>query len=313
MPEACVHDISAAKDAFESLDGHAINMDINVLKIGESVQIPQGPFRVFSFPTTHRVPSQGYCIAQQHRGPLLPEYADAEPSTYKKLRKAGVEPFHLFETCELAYTGDTTFEGLLAPELEFLFTVPILIIEMTYLDGERSKASLRGHIHLDDFLENEHLFQNEKIIFMHLSEKYTPHTRALRILRERVPSYLHHRIGVCLRSFGADEDITYLFPADDGGRANGYGRSNGGDTKQIRHSGSGSGSGTRSFGEAMAIGGGGSSGSSSSTGRAHTPGIQVMCSPCVSAESTGGAASTHGGAVAGKSSNKTRRKEAKQG
>lgn len=186
-------------------------MSLNIMKPGDSVQLAQGLFRVFAFPTTHRVPSQGYCIALKHRGDLLPEYADADPSSFKKLRKAGIEPFHVFETCELCYTGDTIFSALLVPGLEFIFTVPILIMEMTYLDGDRTKAALRGHIHLDDFLENEHLFRNEKIIFMHLSEKYQPHTRALRILRERVPAYLHHRVGVCLRSFGADEDITYLF------------------------------------------------------------------------------------------------------
>lgn len=212
VPESCVSDLSVAKAAFESLDGHAISMDITAMKVGDTVELPQSQFRVFAFPTVHRVPSQGYCIVMKHKGELLPEYAGAEPSSFKRLRKAGVEPFRTFETCELAYTGDTTFAALLEPGLEFIFTVPVLVVEMTYLDGDRSKATDRGHIHLDDFLEHEHLFQNQHIIFVHLSEKYKPHTRALRILRERIPGYLHHRVGVCLRSFGASEDISYLFP-----------------------------------------------------------------------------------------------------
>ena len=185
------------------------------MKAGDTVELSQNQFRVFAFPTVHRVPSQGYCIVMKHKGELLPEYAGAEPSSFKRLRKAGVEPFRTFETCELAYTGDTTFAALLEPGLEFIFTVPVLIVEMTYLDGDRTKATDRGHIHLDDFLEHEHLFQNQHIIFVHLSEKYKPHTRALRLLRERVPGYLHHRVGVCLRSFGASEDISYLFPTDE--------------------------------------------------------------------------------------------------
>ncbi|CAM9472864.1 unnamed protein product, partial [Ectocarpus fasciculatus] len=210
VPESCVSDLSVAKAAFESLDGHAISMDITAMKVGDTVELPQSQFRVFAFPTVHRVPSQGYCIVMKHKGELLPEYAGAELSSFKRLRKAGVEPFRTFETCELAYTGDTTFAALLEPGLEFIFSVPVLVVEMTYLDGDRSKATDRGHIHLDDFLEHEHLFQNQHIIFVHLSEKYKPHTRALRILRERIPGYLHHRVGVCLRSFGASEDISYL-------------------------------------------------------------------------------------------------------
>ena len=210
VPEPCFLDLQVAKASFESLDGHDISMNIKALGVGESVQLPQGNFRVFSFLTAHRVPSQGYCIVQKHRGDLLPEYAGIPASSYKRLRKSGIEPFNMYETYELAYTGDTTFEALLAPELQFLFTVPILVMEMTYLDGDKHKAKLRGHVHLDDFLENQHLFRNEKIIFMHLSEKYSPYTRALRILKDRIPVYLHDRIGVCLRSFGATEDVTYL-------------------------------------------------------------------------------------------------------
>jgi ribonuclease BN (tRNA processing enzyme) len=41
---------------------------------------------------------------------------------------------------ELVYTGDTTFEGLCRPELDFVFKAEILIMEVTYLDGDEQKA-----------------------------------------------------------------------------------------------------------------------------------------------------------------------------
>ena len=67
MPEACVGHMAAARSSFEALDGHDIPMGILPMKPGDSVQLSQSQFRVFAFPTEHRVPSQGYCIAPSWR------------------------------------------------------------------------------------------------------------------------------------------------------------------------------------------------------------------------------------------------------
>jgi ribonuclease Z len=208
VPESCVDALLSAKRGFDDLDGHQIDMNLSPMRPGESVPLGQD-FRVFAFPTVHRVPSQGYCIVKRNRL-LLEELRGSDHVEIRRLRNAGVKTHEDSDSYELAYTGDTTIATFLNPDLSFLLRVPVLIVEMTYLDGDREKASTFGHMHLDEFLENERLFQNEYIIFVHISEKYRPHTRALRLLREKVPAYLHSRIGVALRGLGAHEDVTEL-------------------------------------------------------------------------------------------------------
>jgi hypothetical protein len=94
------------------------------------------------------------------------------------------------EIVELVYSGDSTFQGLLdVPQqlndylrdmqfsaekdekhmchpvlqtinLDFLFSAEVLIMEMTYLDGEVDKAVSRGHVHLQEFVTHGHMFNN---------------------------------------------------------------------------------------------------------------------------------------------------------
>jgi hypothetical protein len=67
-------------------------------------------------------------------------------------------------------------------------------------------------VHLAEFLRESHRFHNEHIVFVHISERYQPHTKALSILRSAIPEQLQPRISVALRSFGASEDLTPLLP-----------------------------------------------------------------------------------------------------
>lgn len=47
------------------------------------------------------------------------------------------------------YTGDTTMEGLLQLGADSrLFHSHTFITEVTYLDGDRSKAAQYGHVHI---------------------------------------------------------------------------------------------------------------------------------------------------------------------
>lgn len=73
------------------------------------------------------------------------------------------------------YTGDTTLAGLTQYDSNaFIFRARTLIIEVTYLDGEKGKAEKYGHVHIEDIVENEHLFQDvEHLVFVHLSQKYS--------------------------------------------------------------------------------------------------------------------------------------------
>ena len=133
----------------------------------------------------------GYAVIYSRKGGLFPQYANCEKEEIIELRKQKVRIYEQEDTVELVYSGDTTLHGLLnLPEkfnhflstsefstdgnqsaachpvlhsvnLDFIFTADILLLEMTYLDGDVEKASSRGHIHLQDLITNGPMFQNK--------------------------------------------------------------------------------------------------------------------------------------------------------
>eukprot|EP01033_Poteriospumella_lacustris_P009766 gene9766-6993_t len=154
------------------------------------------------FHTEHRVPSHGYALYTIRQGMLLPQFRELTSEQISKLRIDGIsikEPD--VEQLEIVYTGDTLFSGLLRPENAFVFQAPILIMELTYLDGKREKAIDKTHVHLDDVVEHAERFENQQVVFVHLSQKYSA-SMALEILRDRLPSGLMERSYVNLTSFG---------------------------------------------------------------------------------------------------------------
>ena len=189
-------------------------MNIIPLKPGDIVTV-NSDLKVRVFPTIHRVPSQGYALYKVTAGCLLPEYSGLPGKDIGALRRSGVKVLSdETESLELVYTGDTVIEGLLQPCNSFIFTAAILIMELTYLDGDRQKAIDRGHIHLQDIVENADKFQNQQIVFVHLSERYGPHGKALMMLRDSLPPDILRRSVVSLRSFGSGEHLTKIAAVD---------------------------------------------------------------------------------------------------
>ena len=207
VPENCIQPILDIKRSFEVLDEREIPMEIKSFAVGDNLAI-NNVFKVFSFPTRHRVRSQGYGIICTHKA-LKSEFRHLTSKEIATLKKQGVEINTITEKVEFVYTGDTKMEGLLEPGLEFIFTSEILVIELTYLDGIISKAHKWGHIHLDEIIENSEKFHNQQIIFMHLSSKYSPY-KALSILESRLPDDIRDRCAVALISLGGTEHVTTI-------------------------------------------------------------------------------------------------------
>jgi hypothetical protein len=113
-----------------------------------------------------------------------------------------------YDTLELVYTGDTVMSGLLDPRNDFVFKAPILITELTYLEGDRSKAAEFGHMHTDDIIENIDKFQNQFILFVHLSQKYRAQGIAVKLLRQLLPPEILSKVYVSLKCFGNRFDVT---------------------------------------------------------------------------------------------------------
>lgn len=184
-------------------------MNIQAIPPGQHIMLTSH-IKLLVFPTEHRVPSQGYALYSITKGSLRPEYATFTRDQLKALRAEGNEPNIITEKLEIVYTGDTTFRGLIGnPEVHFIFQSPILIMEMTYLDGDRKKAIDRSHVHIEDFIENAEFFNNDMIFLVHLSQKYS-FSRAIELLRNQLPDSLLAVTGVNLSMFGSGEPVTML-------------------------------------------------------------------------------------------------------
>jgi hypothetical protein len=202
--------LQQAKLAYEMMDDREIPMKFIILSPGESYELSSS-IRIVAFETNHRVPSQGYAIYKKSKGNLLPQYVGIANKEIGQLKKAGTQIFEdPYETLEVVYTGDTLFDALLRPENLLLFNANLFFIELTYLDGDRGKASSWFHVHLEDIIENSEMFDNVgTVIFVHLSQKYS-YSRAIDTIRNGLPSTLLKKAKVSLRSFGASENLTSL-------------------------------------------------------------------------------------------------------
>lgn len=106
--------------------------------------------------------------------------------------------------------GDTTFAGLTKPALSFVFTAEILILEVTYLDGDMQKCIDRGHVHLQNVADGLHLFRNNHIVIVHISQKYWNVGNIINKLKQSLPAAFLARCALALRGFGSNHDLTVL-------------------------------------------------------------------------------------------------------
>ena len=214
-PYDVVETLKEAITAFQTLDGAdtAFNYSIIPMKPGDTVKIGNN-YLIQAIPTIHRVQSQGYVIYQSTKGKLFEEFKNCSKQELAELRDKGISYKHDDQMEPvLAYTGDTLFEGLLKPENSVIFRVPILMLEVTYLDREYEKATARGHVHINDIINNADLFENECIVFVHISSKYGSHVEVVRIINEALRAgapQLLDRVYISLRMFGKDEGVTKL-------------------------------------------------------------------------------------------------------
>eukprot|EP01036_Dinobryon_divergens_P026322 gene26322-34950_t len=199
-----------AKLAFEKMDGAPIPMNIFKISPGESVHVT-AKLRVATITSVHRVESQGYAVFSIKKGSLRQELSGLSKDEIRTLKLSGEsisDPDT--ESLEFVYTGDTTIEMFKLPENEFILSVPKLVVELTYIDGDRAKASQRGHIHIDDIIENAAMFDAvQELIFVHFSQKYSM-SQILAVLQEKLPTTLQRKVKCSLHSFGATEALTAL-------------------------------------------------------------------------------------------------------
>lgn len=126
---------------------------------------------VKSYRMMHKIPSRGYSVIREI-SKLKREYWNLDPYEIKELRNKNVNLFYTNTVIDIAYTGDTTIEGVLQHD-DFLNS-DILLLECTILDSSLTpeETAYRGHIHIQHIADNWKLFNNKHIILFHMSARY---------------------------------------------------------------------------------------------------------------------------------------------
>lgn len=140
----------------------------------------------------HRVAAQGYVISQRKKK-LKAQWLGKSHTEIREARMAGVEITDSVESIEVAFTGDSRIEILdKNPEM---YKARLLMMEVTFIDEKIpvARARSQGHIHLDEVIERADRFENEAILFTHLSARYDAR-RAEEVIQQRLPAHLASRV-----------------------------------------------------------------------------------------------------------------------
>lgn len=191
MPENMIEPMTKILYEWQKIDGHEYQFDFRSAKVGKIYELDKihsfKPFKTF-----HRVPSMGYTIFE-NRKKLKKEFEYTSQAEIVQFKKSGMELTENISIPIFSYTGDTTMEFWdKNPEV---LNSKILFMEVTYWDKKKTikDAHEWGHIHLDEVIERLEEFKGEKLVFTHISSRYSPEY-ANKILFEKVPSQYHEKI-----------------------------------------------------------------------------------------------------------------------
>lgn len=182
-PEKTVGSLKKICREWQKIEEFEYKIDIRPIKGGQRVDL-MANYYVEAFTAYHRVPAVGYALMRRVKK-LMDPYKKLSGPEIQRLRESGADIFHHTNTPLLAYSGDTTIEGVL--ESEIARRARVLIIECTYVDEARpvERARKWGHIHLDEILAHRGEFQNERVILSHLSRRYRP-SYVEKVLQEKL-------------------------------------------------------------------------------------------------------------------------------
>lgn len=195
LPIEALEDVRRLLLVWQRLDRGRMICQLEGVQPGQEISLSR-ELVMTVFRTTHTVPSVGYVLwSRRHK--LKEEYQGMPGERIRDLRLSGVAVTREVRTPLLAYTGDTSPQGL--ENEPAVFQAKILITEMSFIlpNHRRDKIHKFGHMHLDDFVERQERFQNEVIICGHFSTRYHPQ-QIEKILSRALPPKLTERIKIWL-------------------------------------------------------------------------------------------------------------------
>jgi ribonuclease Z len=160
-----------------------------------------GGLHAVPFRSPHRVICQGYTLYRT-RTRLRADLRADDPDAIRAARARGETVSEPFEAAEVAFTGDSLIEGV--EQSLGARTARVLVMEVTFVDDKVSVEQCRskGHIHLDEVIERADMFENEHLLFTHLSARYSD-DQAMRVLERRLPAALRDRVTLLGHTAGA--------------------------------------------------------------------------------------------------------------
>jgi ribonuclease Z len=195
IPAEAAEDVRRLLQIMQRLDRGRQICDLVSVEPGQEIELSREHV-VTVWPTVHTIPSVGFVIWDR-RNKLKEEYIGLSGEQIRDLRLGGTAVTREVRTPIVAYTGDTSPAGLDA--CPAAYEAKILITELSFIrkNHRREKIHKFGHMHLDDFLEREHLFKNEVIIAGHFSTRYHPN-EVRKLLEAKLTDGLKQKLKIWL-------------------------------------------------------------------------------------------------------------------
>lgn len=195
VPAESHADFVAMFDAWRRLDRSDLPCRVHPVSPGDVVPLERD--RVArAFRAVHRVPSLGWALCRLRRS-LRPDLRGSSREELIARRSAGESLEAIEEVPELVFCGDTTID--VVDREPIVRRARVLVLEVTFLDDRVDVATSRakGHVHLDEVIARADAFENEAILFTHVSIRYSA-AMIRDILAARLPPSLRERVRVLL-------------------------------------------------------------------------------------------------------------------
>jgi len=178
-------------DVYSDIEGFDYSYNLSSVRPGDKMELNKNMF-FKSMPTFHRVPSQGYTVFETSVK-LKTEYLALGKEEIIRKKEANEDIFITVDTPIISFSGDTKIEYVL--ENSEVRKSRILFLECTYVDEQRDVQRARewGHIHLDEIVAHADEFENEQIILIHFSRRYSKQFVA-QTLKKKLPQHLYDRV-----------------------------------------------------------------------------------------------------------------------
>lgn len=195
LPEHAVPLVERLLHVVSRLDRGRLPCELIAVRAGDEFELSR-ELVVTAVPTRHTVPSLGYLVWERRRK-LKVEFQSLTGEQIRDLRLSGTEVSEERRVPLLGYLGDTDPRGL--DDNPVMYQARILIVEMTFVAPSHRKEKIHkhGHMHLDDFVERQEWFQNERILAAHFSTRCNE-DQIRRLVERTFPDMLDGRLHVWL-------------------------------------------------------------------------------------------------------------------